>query len=721
MSHAHRNRRANRRASGSLRMQPNVHRLTLALVLVSALRFGGIGAAWAGEPTANSIEYYNASLNHYFMTAYPEEAAMLDAGVVVPGWKRTGTEFAAYASAGDNIDAVPVCRFFGTPGIGPNSHFYTANADECALVKQNPKWTFEAVAFYMPLPSTSGTCAAAAQPVYRSFYPGATTSESNHRFLPDLTMHEKMAGSSILEGIVMCSPLSSAQVDADISRFLDQATFGPNDAMGAHVKSVGINGYLTEQFTSPVTQYPAIQYVPAGMAATFCPTAPNPNCGRDYYSLFLVQNAFFGNALAGGDQLRQRVAFALSQIMVTSGLDINEAYGMARYQQIFLDHAFGNFQDILTRVTLSSVMGDYLNMVNNDKPAGAVSPNENYARELMQLFSLGVWELNLDGTQLKDTSGNAIPSYDQGTIEGFAHVFTGWTYPLLPGAAQRTHNPKNFQGDMVGVQSNHDVAAKSLLNGTTLPAGQAMDADLALAMSNVFHHPNVGPFIGRQMIQKLVTGDPAPQYVARVAAVFNDNGQGVRGDMQAVIAAVLTDPEARGPVKLDPGYGKLREPVLFMTGLARAVNAKTDGVYFGQQSGTLGQQLFYPASVFNYYPPTYIVPGTSAIGPEFAIQNSSTAINRYNFADTFAFGTIAPVATLPGAIGTQPDWSALTNVAVDANALLDKLSTLMLHGTMSASTRAAIIPAINAATDPLTRARTAFYLVATSSQFQVER
>ena len=184
---------------------------------------------------------------------------------------------------------------------------------------------------------------------------------------------------------------------------------------------------------------------------------------------------------------------------------------------------------------------------------------------------------------------------------------------------------------------------------------------------------------------------------------------------------MLTDPEARGPVKLVPGYGKLREPVLFMTGMARAVNTKSDGVYFGQQGGVLGQSLFYPASVFNYYPPTYVVPGTTAIGPEFAIQNSSTAINRYNLANTLSFGTIAPIATLPGAIGTQPDWSSLSSVAGDANALLDKLSTLLLHGTMSAATRAAVLPAINAATDPVTRARTAFYLVATSSQFQVER
>ena len=236
-------------------------------------------------------------------------------------------------------------------------------------------------------------------------------------------------------------------------------------------------------------------------------------------------------------------------------------------------------------------------------------------------------------------------------------------------------------------------------------------------------HPNVGPFIGKQLIQKLVTGDPTPQYVSRVAAAFNNNGQGVRGDMKAVINAILTDPEARGAIKLDPGYGKLREPVLFMAAAARALNTASDGVYFQQQSTQLGQRLFYPASVFNYYPPTYVLPGTSALAPEFAIQNSSTAINRYNFANTLSFGTIAPLATLPGAIGTKPDWTALSALAGNPNALLDKLNVLLLHGTMPAAMRASIVPAINAiaATDPLTRAKTAFYLVVTSPQYQVER
>ena len=631
--------------------------------------------------------------------------------------------WSAWANPADSTTAVPVCRFFGTPGEGPNSHFYTADAAECALVKQNPLWTFEAIAFYIE-PAPSGSCKAGTTPIYRSFYPGANVSQSNHRFLPDMTMFEHMAGSSILEGVVMCSPLSSGQAQADTIRLLEQSTFGPNDALLAHAQSIGTQAFLNEQFVAPASQYPAFKYVPVGQQATYCPTDPDPQCPRDYYSLFLLQNAFFSNALTASDQLRQRVAFALSQILVTSGLDVNLAYGMAKYQQIFLDNAFSNYEDILTKVTLSSVMGDYLNMVNNDKPANGVSPNENYAREILQLFSVGVWKLNQDGTRMLDSTGAPIPTYGQDdTIEGFAHVFTGWTYPVLPGVPSRTHNPKNFLGDMVPVDTNHDKGAKTLLNGATLAAGQSIQSDLTNAIHNIFIHANVGPFIGKQLIQKLVTGDPTPQYVGRVAAAFNNNGQGVRGDMKAVVNAILTDPEARGAAKLDPGYGKLREPALFIAATARALNTASDGVYLQQQSTQLGQNIFYPASVFNYYPPDYVLPGTPAVGPEFAIQNSSTAINRYNFANTLSFGTIAPLATLPGAIGAKPDWSALSALAGDPNALLDKLNALLLHGTMPAAMRASIVPAINAvaASDPLTRAKTAFYLVVTSPQYQVER
>ncbi|HEX5864562.1 MAG TPA: DUF1800 family protein, partial [Casimicrobiaceae bacterium] len=349
--------------------------------------------------------------------------------------------------------------------------------------------------------------------------------------------------------------------------------------------------------------------------------------------------------------------------------------------------------------------------------------NENYARELMQLLSIGVWKLNQDGTQMLDAGGLPVPAYDQYAIEGYAHAFTGWTYPVLAGVPPRTHNPKNYLGDMVAVASNHDASAKTLLDGFVAPAGLSAQDDVATAVHTVFTHPNVGPFVGKQLIQKLVTGNPTPQYVARIAAVFNDNGRGVRGDMKAVINAILVDPEARGDLKLAPGYGKLREPVLYMTGPARFLGTQSDGVFFGNQSAALGQPLFYPASVFNYYPPTYVVPGTTALGPEFAIENSSTAINRYNFANTLSFGTIGPLATLPGAIGTTPNWSELSVLAGDPTALLDRLDTLLLHGTMPAAMKSAIVPAITAvpAGDPMTRAKTAFYLVVTSPQYQVER
>jgi uncharacterized protein (DUF1800 family) len=515
---------------------------------------------------------------------------------------------------------------------------------------------------------------------------------------------------------------ASVMDQADATRLLEQTTFGPTDALVAHAQAVGVQGWLKEQFAAPASTYPALPYAPTG-PNTFCATNTNPNCLRDNYSMFLVQNAFFKNALTGPDQLRQRVAFALSQIFVASGVEVNFAYAMAQYQQILLDNAFGNFQDLLTKVTLSSVMGNYLNMVNNDKAMGTASPNENYAREVMQLFSIGLWELNDDGTQLLDAHGEPIPTYSQDTVAGFATLFTGWTYPLLPGTAQRNHNPKNFLGNMVAVSANHDFGAKTLLDDAVDAAGKPMPSDLAFAMQDISQHPNVGPFIGKQLIQKLVTGNPSPQYVARVSAAFNDDGTGVRGNLKAVVTAILTDPEARGDVKTDATYGKLREPVLFLTGAARAVGAASDGVYFTQQARGLGQDVFDASSVFNYYPPTYVVPGSTVLGPEFAIQNASTTINRYNFANTFAFGTIPPLSTLPGATGTQPNWSTLQALAANPASLVGELNSLLMHGTMPPAMQSTLLDAIAQvpAADPLTRAKTAFYLTITSPQYQVER
>jgi len=221
-----------------------------------------------------------------------------------------------------------------------------------------------------------------------------------------------------------------------------------------------------------------------------------------------------------------------------------------------------------------------------------------------------------------------------------------------------------------------------------------------------------------------VTGNPSPDYVRRVAAVFNDNGAGVRGDLKAVVRALLQDPAARGAVRNDPGYGRLREPVQFVVAAARALNATSDGVFFRAQTGAMGQPLFAAPSVFNYYPPDYVVPGTTILGPEFALQNTSTALARINYVNTLVFGDdIKPDPTVYGATGTQLDWSPLAALAGDPNALVAKLDTLLLHGTLSATARQTIVTAVNAvsANDAPARARTAFYLVVSSSQYQVER
>jgi uncharacterized protein (DUF1800 family) len=277
---------------------------------------------------------------------------------------------------------------------------------------------------------------------------------------------------------------------------------------------------------------------------------------------------------------------------------------------------------------------------------------------------------------------------------------------------------------MVPVSVQHDTGEKQLLAGVIAPANQAMDQDLAFAHRNIFTHPNVGPFIGRQLIQKLVTSAPSPEYVARVTAVFNNNGAGQRGDLSAVVRAILLDPEARGARKIDAAYGKLGEPILFMTGVARAFGASTDGVYFRNSSNTLGQFVFYAPSVFNFYPPSYIVPGTTLTGPEFGVQTATTSIARANFANGLLFSNaIAPDASVYGATGTAVSLAPYQALASNAGTLVDRLDRDLLGDTMSPAMRSAIVTAVNAvsANDPLNRARTAAYLVVTSPHYQVQR
>ena len=688
----------------------------LALLLLAA------ASPRAAEPTGVAVEYFNAALGHYLVVANPAEIASIDGGQHGPGWVRTGGQFGVWMHANDAPGLTPVCRYYEPAS---SSRLHAPNADACAATPGAGTRIFEATAFYLA-PAPGGACAAGTTAVYRSANGAAT----NHRLTVDYTAWRNTPGFTP-EASVLCAPLSSADLEADAVRLLRQATFGPTESETQRAAAMGPQAWIAEQLSMPPSAYPDYPWVAANRPATCVddrtpPLRPDSFCARDNYSLFPLQLQFFRDALAQPDQLRARVAFALSQIMVTSGVDNARNYAMRNYQQMLRERALGNFHDLLLAVTLSPVMGDYLDMANNNKanPANGTEPNENYAREILQLFSVGLYLLNPDGTYQLDNAGKPIATYDQEEIEGFAHVFTGWTYPAVSGVATRNNNPRNYVGNLVGVDATHDFGAKFLLRGVTAAANLPMDQDLAFAHQNIFAHPNVGPFIGKQLIQKLVTSDPSPGYVSRVTSAFNNNGFGQRGDLGAVVRAILLDPEARGARKIDPAFGKLTEPIVFMTGIARAFNTSSDGVFLRAQSNPLGQFVFYSPSVFNFYPPDYVVPGTQLLGPEFGVQTSTTAVNRANFANSLLFSTrIAPDATVYGATGTAIDLAAYLSVAADAAALADRLDRYLLGRTMGAAMRNAIIGAVNAvpASDPLNRARTAAYLVVTSPQYQVQR
>jgi uncharacterized protein (DUF1800 family) len=528
------------------------------------------------------------------------------------------------------------------------------------------------------------------------------------------------------------TPTPTAVDPADAARLLEQATFGVTAGDLAHVQSVGINAYISEQLAYIPTQYTGYTYTPHTAPAGCVGDGSNPPdasslCARDQYSAFQVQRDFFVHALNNSDQLRQRVAFALSQIMVVSSVEIYEAYGLADFQNILLNDALGNYRTLLQDVTLSPTMGHYLDMANSDQtnPQNGTVPNQNYAREVLQLFSIGLVELNPDGTQQLDSTGAPIPTFDGTTIEGFASVFTGWTYPPLPSATSQWTNPINFDGTMVSFPNHHQAGTKALLNGSIVPAGQTPEQDLANALDNIFNHPNVGPFISQQLIQHLVTSNPSPAYVARVAAVFANNGQGVRGDLGAVVGAILTDTEARGAAPATNVFGHLREPALFITSTLRSLGGQSDGVLPRSASSAMGQPMFSPETVFSFYPPSYQIPGTQTLAPEFGVDNAATALARANFINTVIMnGGAAPDPTVTGSTGTTVNLTPLSSAA-NNTALIAQLNQTLMHGSLPSDASDIILGATNSiassSTDPLAAVRAASYLILTSAQYQVER
>jgi uncharacterized protein (DUF1800 family) len=413
------------------------------------------------------------------------------------------------------------------------------------------------------------------------------------------------------------------------ARLLDQATFGPTLKDIQHVQAVGLDAYITEQFKTPDTPLPNIPTpLPAVCLAANTPT----NC---------EESEWWQTVLTGPDQLRQRVAFALSELFVISS-NTDNATTITYYHNTLAQDAFTNFSRIMHDVTLSPGMGIYLNMLNSAKPATGQIANENYPRELMQLFTIGLFELNQDGSLQLDGSGNPIPTYTQAQVQAFAKAYTGWTYATSTGGvpSKFPNSTPNYLAPMVAVESEHDTSAKTVLSGTVIPSGQTAEQDLSDALSNIFNHPNVGPFVCKQLIQHLVTSTPSPAYVARIAAVFANNGSGVRGDMQAVIRAILEDPEARAG-DTDPTYdgGHLREPMLWITNFLRAVgftNTDPNSSYFSlsNYSNNLSERPYRSGSVFNFFPPSYVIPQSTLNAPEFDLENTATAILRLSLADS---------------------------------------------------------------------------------------
>lgn len=542
-------------------------------------------------------------------------------------------------------------------------------------------------------------------------------------------------------------PPPTALTEAEATRFLSQATFGPNRAAVSELVSFGLEDWLLNAFEKPASLY--LDTVLAGFPADgkFLDERgmPLPEV------VFLASDAFWKTAIEADDQLRQRMAYALSQILVASSdSDIGRApQMMAHYMDVMTEGAFGNYRDLLQKVTYSPAMAVYLTYLRNEKADARTGrvPDENYARELMQLFTIGLVELEPDGSPIEGPDGSQVELYDNADITELAKVFTGLSFQGAAFDARLQLLPlPAFYTPLVMFDEFHSVQSKNFL-GTNIPANTGGEESIELALDAIFAHPNLAPFVGRQLIQRFVTSAPTPQYVQRVSAAFDNGdyelpsgttvGSGERGDLQAVIAAILFDAEARGAASIqNPQFGKLREPVLRFTHWARAfeVNSADASNELALRNTNslelLGQHPYRAPHVFNFYRPGYIAPGTETgaaklTAPELQISNASSVVGYPNFMSMYAFGLS------PKRISGQPaayvaDYAEQAALATDPDALLDNLDGLLTHGTLEAETRERItqvLDGLDADTeeDLQTRTQVAIVMVMTSPEYIVLR
>jgi uncharacterized protein (DUF1800 family) len=524
--------------------------------------------------------------------------------------------------------------------------------------------------------------------------------------------------------------VTKADTPADASRFLAQSTFGPTSAEIDRVMGIQLEAWLEEEFAKPQS-FTHLGYWQERVAASGTPNSSNTDW---------IYQSFWRNALAADDALRQRVAFALSQIFVVSLNDANVSQhprGVASYFDVLGRNAFGNFRTLLEEVTLHPMMGLYLSHLRNRGDGDRV-PDENYAREVMQLFTIGVHQLNPDGTRVAGADGQPIETYTNDDVTGIAKVFTGWSWAGPDTEASRFNgggNPSYPNRNIEPMQpyaQYHSEAAKVFLGGSC-PAGTMPRVSLTCGLDRLFMHSNVGPFIGRQLIQRLVTSNPSPGYVARVAAAFADNGQGVRGDLKAVLRRILLDPEARvAPAPGDAVFGKPREPLLRMTALMRAAKATSTSGQFqihntDDPGSSLGQTAMRSPSVFNFWRPGYTPPNSELsrsglVAPEMQVANESSAAGYLN----------AMQAAIQNGYGSgndvKLDITELQTIAHDVDALLGRVELLLTSGAYRPETRTRIRDVVNAVVVPAVgdtaianarrdRVRLALFLTVASPEF----
>jgi len=488
--------------------------------------------------------------------------------------------------------------------------------------------------------------------------------------------------------------------EAEASRFLGKATFGATPVSITQLTGTDVSDWMRAEFDKPATNYlPAMLAEIEALPETAAPVERPP--ARS------ISDGFIEAAIIGDDQLRQRMVLALSEILVVSYFGDIKNYPaiMTEYMDILSDNAFGNYRDLLEEITYTPAMGFYLTYIANQKgdPDIGRVPDENYARELLQLFTVGLTELNMDGTEVLDANGKAIEIYDNTDVTGLAKVFTGLSWDSGVFTNVRFRLP-SAHGAMVVYPEHHSELEKTFL-GVTIPPGTSGEESIDMALDGIFAHPNVAPFVSRQLIQRFVSSNPAPAYVERVALAFEagtytlPDGSAVgteqRGDLKATIAAVLLDKEAlRDPGSTSSESGKIREPFIRFVNWARAFNETTPDVRdekFLNNMSAMGQHPFNSPSVFNFFRPGYVASNTETgdaglTAPEMQIINESSAIAYMNFINSFIYDT-SPNISGDEEGGVKADYSAELAMADDAQALIDRLDLLLTGNSLGSETR----------------------------------